>query len=293
MDTRLLSAILVGVAVFSGLLALFPGQADEDPGLVASIRGWWGRRVAGAAELIAKARLELAPRTLIAIAIAGPILLGGLGLLLSPFVALVGVVVGLLLPRAYLDYLVRGEARAADEDAPRILRAMVNRAAAGGTYPDLFAAASEAARHRWVRSDFEEAQARYYANEKPADILLALRRRQASRNLRLVYDALAVAIRTQQPASAAGQVLVSLGEAARANRSIARQAAAESRGLRIQAAILAVVIPALFLYLSAVNPELIHPVSSTALGQYVLLPAAVLLEIAGILLSWRATRLEA
>ena len=87
-------------------------------------------------------------------------------------------------------------------------------------------------------------------------------------------------------------MLATLGEAARANRSIARQAAAESKGLRMQAAILAIVIPALFLYLSAVNPELIRPVSSTALGQYVLLPAAVLLEVVGIVLSWRVTRLE-
>ena len=292
MDTRPLLAILTGLAVFFGFLALFPGESDDGPGLGESIRARWARRVAGAAELIAKARLELEPRTLILIAIAGPLVLGAAGLLISPLVALVGIGVGLLLPRMYLDFLVRGEARSADEDAPRILRAMVNRAAAGGTYPDLFAAAAEAARHRWVRSDFEEAQARYYAAEKPADILLGLRRRQASRNLRLVYDALAVAIRTQQPASAAGQVLASLGEAARANRSIARQATAESRGLRIQAAILAIVIPALFLYLSAVNPELIRPVTSTALGQYVLLPAAVLLEISGIVLSWRVTRLE-
>ena len=293
MDTRLLSAILTGVAVFFGLLALFPGEADEGPGLAESVRAWRARRVAGAAELIAKARLELAPRTLIGITVAGPLVLGAAGLLLSPLVALVGVGVGLLLPRAYLDYLVRGEARAADEDAPRILRAMVNRAAAGGTYPDLFAAAAEAARHRWVRTDFEEAQSRYYAAEPPAEILLELRRRQASRNLRLVCDALAVAVRTKQPASAAGQVLASLGEAARANRSIARQAAAESRGLRMQAAILAIVIPALFLYLVAVNPDLVAPVTSTALGQFVLLPAAILLEITGIFLSWRVTRIEA
>jgi Flp pilus assembly protein TadB len=293
MDTRLLAAILTGVAVLFGLLVLFSGKAGDEPGLGESIRAWRAQRLAGAAELIAKARLELAPRTLIAITIAGPLVLGLLGWLLSPLVALVGLVVGLLLPRAYLDYLVRGEARAADEDAPRILRAMVNRAASGGTYPDLFAAAAEAARHRWVRSDFEEATSRYYAAEKPADILLGLRRRQASRNLRLVCDALAVSVRTQQPASAAGQVLATLGEAARANRSIARQAAAESKGLRMQAGILAIVIPALFLYLSAVNPELIRPVSSTALGQYLLLPAAVVLEIVGIVLSWRVTRLEA
>jgi tetratricopeptide (TPR) repeat protein len=169
MDTRLLVAILTGVAVFFGLLALFPGKADDEPGLGEAIRAWRARRVAGAAELIAKARLELAPRTLIAITIAGPLVFGAVGLLLSPLVALVGVGIGLLLPRAYLDYRVRAEARAADEDAPRILRAMVNRAAAGGTYPDLFTAAAEAARHRWVRSDFDEATARYYAAEPPPE----------------------------------------------------------------------------------------------------------------------------
>jgi len=293
MDIVLLSAIFMGVAVFFGLLAIFPGEPAEGPGPLDTIRAFAGRQVGAAAGLIAKARLNLAPRTLITIAVAGPLVFGLVGLLLSPIVALVGVGVGLLLPRLYLGYLVGAEGRAADEDAPRILRAMVNRAAAGGTYPDLFKAASEAARHRWVRADFDEAIARYYAAEPPAEILLALRGRQASRNLRLVHDALAVAVRTRQPASAAGEVLASLAEAARANRAIARQAAAEAKGLRLQAAILAVVIPGLFLYLSAVNPELIHPVSSTPLGQLVLLPAGVLLEVTGIVLSWRVTRLEA
>ena len=293
MDTALLSALLLGVAVFFGFMAVFPGPSTEAARVGDQIRAWWSGRVAGSAELIGKARLELSPRTLIAITIVGPLALGLVGLLVSPIVALIGLGVGLVLPRLYLRYLVGSEARAADEDAPRVLRAMVNRASAGGTYPDLFTAAAEVARHRWVRSDFEEATARYYANEPLREALLELRRRQASRNLRLVYDALAVAVRTQQAASAAGEVLTSLGEAARANRSIARAAAAESRGLRLQAAILAVVIPGLFLYLSAVNPELIAPATSTALGQFVLLPAGVLLEVTGIVLSWRITRLEA
>jgi Flp pilus assembly protein TadB len=293
MDTVLLSAILAGVAVFFGLMALFPGPATDAPRVGEQIRAWRSRRVADAADVLAQARLELSPRMLIALSVVSPVVLGLLGLLLSPLVAAVGVALGLLLPRAYLRYLVAAEARAADDEAPRVLRAMVNRAAAGGTYPDLFTAASEVARHRWVRSDFDETIARYYANEPLGDALLVVRGRQASRNLRLVYDALIVAARTQQPASAAGEVLASLGEAARANRAIARQAAAESKGLRLQAAILAIVIPAMFLYLIAVNPELIAPVTSTALGQFVLLPSAVLLEVAGIVLSWRVTRLEA
>ena len=98
---------------------------------------------------------------------------------------------------------------------------------------------------------------------------------------------------THQPASAAVDVLGSLGEAARSDQSIARQAAAESKGLRLQAAILAVVIPALFLYLVAVNHELVAPVIDTDLGRLVLLPAAALLELTGIVASLRVTRLEA
>jgi Flp pilus assembly protein TadB len=294
MDTRLLSAVLAGVAVFFGLLALFPGAAEgPETSLREAIRGAVGRRRDAAAAQLAQARLDLSPRTYLTLQVAAPVLLGIAGWLVSLPLAVVGVIAGLLAPQAYVLHLVSVEARAADEGAPRVLRAMVNRAAAGGTYPDLFAAATEAARHRWVKADFEELLGRYFAREPAVDALSEIRRRQAGRNLRLVFDSLIVLGATHQSTSAAAEVLTSLGEAARSNQSIARQAVAESRGLRIQAAILAIVIPALFLYLVAVNPELVAPVTSTALGQFVLLPAAVLLEITGIFLSWRVTRIEA
>ena len=294
MDTRLLSAILAGIAVFFGLLALFPGAAEgPERSLRDAIRAAFERRRTAAAALLAQARLDLSPRTYLALQIAAPLVLALAGWILSLPLAAVGLAAGLLLPQVYLRYLVSVEARAADEDAPRVLRAMVNRAAAGGTYPDLFAAATEAARHRWVKADFEELLGRYFAREPAVEALGEIRRRQAGRNLRLVFDALIVLAATHQPTSAAAEVLTSLGEAARTNQSIARQAVAESRGLRIQAAILAIVIPGLFVYLVLVNPELVAPVTSTALGQFVLLPLAVILEIAGIVLSWRVTRLEA
>lgn len=294
MDTRLLSSILAGVAVFFGLLALFPGAAEgPETSLREAIRSALERRRASAAAQLAQARLDLSPRTYLGLQVGAPLVLALAGWLVSLPLAVVGLIAGLLAPQAYVRHLVSVEARAADEDAPRVLRAMVNRAAAGGTYPDLFAAATEAARHRWVKADFEELLGRYFAREPAVDALSEIRRRQAGRNLRLVFDSLIVLAATHQSTSAAAEVLTSLGEAARSNQSIARQAVAESRGLRIQAAILAIVIPALFLYLVAVNPELVAPVTSTALGQFVLLPAAILLEITGIFLSWRVTRIEA
>lgn len=294
METRLLSAVLTAMAVFFGLLALIPGAAEgPETSLREAVRAGVGRwRDAAAAEL-AQARLDLSPRTYVTLRLVAPLVLGVTGWFVSPPLAVVGIVAGLFVPQAYVRQLVAIEARAADEDAPRVLRAMVNRAAAGGTYADLLAAGAEVARHRWVKADVEEVLGRYFAREPLGDALSEIRRRQAGRNLRLVFDALIVLTATHQSTTAAAGVLASLGEAARSNQSIARQAVAESRGLRIQAAILAIVIPGLFLYLVLVNPELVAPVTSTALGQFILLPAAVLLEIAGIVLSWRVTRLEA
>lgn len=290
---ELIGALAVAIAVAALLLALAPSRAQPAFGIRVRMRVVSAARTERARTLLEQARLDLSPRTYLALEVASPLLLGWLGLLLSTPMAILGLVVGAFVPRWYVRYLVSSEARAAADDAPRVLRAMVNRAAAGGTYPDLYAAAAEAARHRWVKADFEEILGRYYAAEAPAEALVEVRRRQAGRNLGLVYDALITLARTHQPVSAAAQVLGSLGEAARANQSIARAAIAESKGLRLQATILAIVIPAMFVYLAFANGELIAPVLSTPLGRYVLLPAAAVLEITGIALSWRITRLEA
>lgn len=293
MDLTIIGALATGIAVFSGLMALLPARKTDEPGLGERFGAWRLARVEAARQQLAQARLELRPEAYLAVSLMAPLVLGLIGLVLSGPMAVVGVVAGIFAPRLYLRYLVASEARAADDEAPRVLRAMVNRAAAGGTYPDLFAAATEVARHRWVRADFEELLGRYYANEPLPEALAVIRPRQAGRNLGLVFDALIVLASTRQPASAAAIVLGSLNEAARSNQAIARQAAAESRGLRIQALILAIVIPALFFYLLLVNRELVAPVVDTALGRFVLLPVAAVLEVAGIVLSWRITRLEA
>ena len=293
MELRLLGALCAGIAVVALGMALAPASASPEPALAEAMRGWYRGRLAEARSLLARARLDLSARTYVALSLGLPLGLAIVGWLLSPPMAVIGLLVGALVPRLYVRALTSSEARAADDEVPRVLRAMVSRAQAGGTYPDLFAAAAEAARHRWVRADFEEIRGRFYAGEPAADALADVRRRQAGRNLALLYDALVVLMTTHQPASAAVEVLSSLGEAARSNQSIARTAAAESKGLRLQAAILAVVIPALFVYLVLVNGELVAPVVGTDLGRLVLLPAAALLELAGIVASLRVTRLEA
>lgn len=289
---ELIGSFAAAVAVGSLILALTPGKADPTPRVESSVRAMFARQIERSRLALERARLNLDPRLYLALQVVAPIVLAVFGLLLSPPLAVLGLVVGLLAPGWYVRYLTGVEARAAADDAPRVLRAMVNRAAAGGVYPELFAAAAEAARHRWVKSDFKEALGRYYAGEPPSEALAAIRRRQAGRNLALVYDALIVLTRTHQSTTAAAEVLNTLGEAARSNQRLARATASESRGLRLQAGFLALVIPALFVYLLLANPELISPVMSTPLGRFVVLPVAACLEAAGVWLSWRVTRLE-
>lgn len=293
MELRLLGAVATAVAVFSALMALVPSRAAPQAAIGHRVRGWYQGRLETAAANLGQARIDLRPQRYLLISVAAPLIVATLGLTLSAPIALGGAIVGAFLPRFYVRRLVGAEARAAGEDAPRVLRAMVNRALAGGTYPDLFGAAAEAARHRWVRADFEELLGRYYAGEPLGEAIAAIRPHQAGRNLVLVFDALAVLVATHQPASAAGAILGTLGESARSNQAIARSAAAEGRGLRLQAVILAIVIPGLFLYMVLANRALVGPVLETPVGRLVLLPVAALLEVGGILLSWRVTQLEA
>src|SRR5450759_3124109 len=185
---ELIGALAVGVAVIALLLALAPSRAQPAFRIRDRVRVVSAARTDRARTLLEQARLDLAPRTYLALEVASPLLLGWLGLLLSTPMAILGLVVGAFVPRWYVRYLVSSEARAAADDAPRVLRAMVNRAAAGGTYPDLYAAAARLARHRWVKADFEELLGRYYANEPLAEALAAIRPRQAGRNLALVFD---------------------------------------------------------------------------------------------------------
>src|ERR1035437_9150985 len=290
-----LGAFAAALAVYALLMLIrsFLVKETRDPEAEqGGLRAWYSRRRAGAVRTLAQARLDLSPARYLALLYGAPVVLGLIGIIISPALAIFGVVAGLGAPRLFVRYLVAGEARDADDDAPRVLRAMINRATVGGVYRNLYEAGMDAPRHRWAQADPEELVSRSYMTHEQAGLLHELAERQAGRNLRLIFYALAVLVETHQPINAAADVLNSINTAAQQNQSIAKQAAAEGRGLRLQAIVLAIAIPALFGYLALVNPPLVDPVLHSDLGSFVLLPAAAVLEIAGIVISWRVTKLE-
>jgi Flp pilus assembly protein TadB len=104
-------------------------------------------------------------------------------------------------------------------------------------------------------------------------------RRQA-----LALEALALVAGEQLPASRAAAVIASVADRLSFEERLLAEVRARTSGLRAQIALLAMLVPALALYLVATMPGLAATLA-TPLGTHVLLPAALLFEIAGILAS--------
>ena len=77
------------------------------------------------------------------------------------------------------------------------------------------------------------------------------------------------------------------------NVQLANEVRAKTSGQRLQIWLLAIVVPGMYLYLRVVSPDLLGALDETVLGRYVLFPAAALLEVLGIFLSFRIARFEA
>jgi Flp pilus assembly protein TadB len=104
------------------------------------------------------------------------------------------------------------------------------------------------------------------------------------RRLVLALEALALVAGEQLPASRAAAVIASVADRLTFEEHLLAEVRARTSGLRAQIVLLALLVPALALYLVATMPGLASTLS-TSLGTHVLIPAAVLFEIAGIVTS--------
>ena len=111
---------------------------------------------------------------------------------------------------------------------------------------------------------------------------------QASRDRRLVLalDALALVASEQLPAVRSAAVVASVTDRLAFDEHLLAEIRARTSGLRAQIVLLALLVPALALYLAATLPGLAATLS-TPLGLRVLVPVALLFEVAGIVASRR------
>ena len=171
--------------------------------------------------------------------------------------------------------VTRARARA-DREALVLLRLLSAHLRTGATYVEALRTAAEGVVTAQVQDDLAWIASRFRLDRPLHGSLAAVATRTPGRHLRLVYRVLARAIEHGVAGRRAVTALEGLEQA-------------RTRGLRIQIAVVAIAIPVIHLYLRWTNPAS-FTVMDQPLGQFVLLPGAVLCELMGLLLWRRFTR---
>lgn len=140
-----------------------------------------------------------------------------------------------------------------------------------------------------ARRPFDGLLARFDLGD-PLDAALEL---EASRSgdIRVseAMQTLALGVSERMPVDRAASLLTAVADVVRYDDEVASEVRARSAGIRVQLYLLAAVVPILSAYLLATMPGLAATLGGT-LGRTVLVPGAVFLEVAGIVVSRRIIR---
>lgn len=286
-----LSALATAAAVLCLAMATAPrgttGEGTTPPG------GWFARHVERRRAQLLAARLTVDPRHFTIACLITPPGLLLLGLLLgSPVVAVAAAAAGVVAPRSYLDFLVRAQERRTEAEAPRLLQILLASLAAGQTYLEALQEARARIRDRWLRDDLDHIVTQFHLDVPLEDSIAEVRQRTAGRNLALVWDNLAICIANRIPAARAKHLFVELSATVQFNVQVHDEVRAKTSGQRVQIWLLAAIVPGLFLYLRLLNRDFFAVLDETTIGRFVLFPLAAFLEVLGIVLSFRVSRVE-
>jgi Flp pilus assembly protein TadB len=135
-----------------------------------------------------------------------------------------------------------------------------------------------------VRDPFETALRAFELNGQFGAALHDSARGSTDRRVRLALDALALAASEQLPAQRAAALVAGVADRLAFERRLLDEIRASTSGLRGQIVLLALLVPALAAYLVATMPGLAATLA-TPLGRHVLIPTALVFEIAGIVAS--------
>jgi Flp pilus assembly protein TadB len=242
---------------------------------------------------LTQARISANPRTYLALWLAAPLLLFGVGWFESPVLAVLAGGAGLLLPRLYLAWLVHAQARRSEAEAPRLLQALLAGLTGGSTYLDALRQARLTSHDPWIREDLDFVIQRFLLDAPLHESLREVGARITTRNLGLIWETLAICAEHHLPTQSARTLFFELATTIQFNVQLANEVRARSSGQRAQIWLLAIIVPAMYLYLRLTSPQLLSVLDQTAMGRFVLLPVAAVLEVAGIALSFRIARFEA
>lgn len=283
----LVAAACVSLAVISLGLGVL-GRSSENP--IARLIDWLAARQSRRFE---QARIARRAHSLLVMTVLVPAALFLFGWLESPVLALLGAGCGLFAPRLYLAWLVRVQARHSEEQAPRLLQVILSSLSSGSTYLDALRQARQAISDSWIREDLESVVERFLLDVPLHESMRPIRARVSTPNLGLVWESLIICSANQLPTPSARTLLYELSATVQYNVQLEQEVRAKTSGQRLQIWLLAAIVPGMYLYLRLISPELLSTLDQTAMGRYVLVPTAAILEILGIYLSLKLSRFSA
>ena len=288
MNLAIVAAASSAAGVVALVLALAPVRRPSD----SPLHGWGQRRLSRLADQLHEAGVAVAPSIFLLIS-GGAFTVGAVaGGLVTPPLAPVGAIAGAIAPWVVLRTAVARARARADREALVLLQLLGAHLRAGATYMEALRAAAEGVATPQVRDDLAWVANRFRLDRPLHGSLAAVAARTPGRHLRLAYRVLARAIEHGVAGRRAVTALEGLEATVAANLRAHEDLRAKTRGLRIQIVVVAVAIPVIHLYLRGTNPES-FTVMDEPLGQFVLLPGAVVCEVLGLYLWRRFTRAQA
>jgi Flp pilus assembly protein TadB len=201
---------------------------------------------------------------------------------LIPFLAL-----GALAPSVILRSraaTVRWRARLA---TTHLLRATEAALRSGASLPESLRRAAEGSDDRLARRPFIEAL-RAFDLGAPLDEALRTSGRVASDSRsRMALETIAMGITSRLPYERAGLLVGAIADRLSFEERLDEEVRARTGGLRAQVVLLAMLVPAIAAYLGLTVPSLAATLGQP-IGRFVLIPAAVTLEVLGLIASRRA-----
>ena len=219
---------------------------------------------------------------------SGCILAGAVLSLATPLPLLALLAAGALTPSVLLRSragAVRWRARLA---TTHLLRATEAALRSGASLPEALRRACDAATlDRLARRPFAEAIRAFDLGAPLDEALQTSAQRAVDPRSRMVLETIAIGIASRLPYDRAGILVAAVADRMAFEERLDEELRARTAGLRAQVILLALIVPGIAAYLAFTVPSLAATLGQP-IGRFVLIPAAVALEVVGLILSRRA-----
>jgi Flp pilus assembly protein TadB len=220
---------------------------------------------------------------------AGCILAGAVLNLATPLPLVLVVAAAALLPSVVVRSRAGAARRRARLATTHLLRATEAALRSGASLPEaLRRACGGATEDRLARRPFVEALRAFDLGAPLDQALRAAVHSATDPRSRIALETLAMGIASRLPYDRAGVLVAAVADRLAFEERLDEEIRARTAGLRSQVVLLALVVPGLAAYLALTVPSLSATLGQP-MGRYVLIPAAVGLELIGLIVSRRAT----